>query len=74
MFKQIVLGIHSRIDRSERERRKQKKLNRETTFQEVRVETRKAAARLARTKALADMPLPTWKKPKQLKPKGPKRK
>jgi hypothetical protein len=64
MFKALMLGLHKRIDRCERERLKQAKLNRETRFQEVRVETRKAAGRLARTKALADMPLPMRKRPK----------
>lgn len=59
LIRGLVLGLHSVIDRTEREKRKQAKLNNETRFQQERVATRKAAGKLARTKAKADGPIRT---------------
>lgn len=71
MFMRFVRALDGIVDRTKREKRKQSKLNRETWFQEVRVETRKAAGRLARTKAKADSPIRRTRKRKP-KAKAPR--
>ena len=65
-----ILALDRKLDRNKREEKKRAKLCSEISYQENRVKTRRAAGQLARTKAMADMPLPGQRKPKQPKPKG----